>query len=130
MRFVVAALFVALFALPVAAQNRPPDAATSQYQFAVTAGAAAWTDVTIAGMTAIGPRDAGRELTNLSCHNSDGSNPVRVLLRANAAEAASAGAYIPAGQSVSFPVGNANVTAVSFHGDGNTPTVYCVAGAI
>lgn len=129
MRRLALVLALALAVPAGAAAQRPPDVATSQYQFSVTAAAAAWTDVAVGDMTAIGPNDLGGTLVYLSCYNADASAAVRVLLRAEDGEAATAGAYIPPKGSLALITGYSNVSAVSFHGAGGTATVYCLAGA-
>lgn len=123
---IVGALAALLTSAPVGAAEV---AAKSIYQGSVTAGAAAWTDVAIGGLTCVSSlcRTSG-EWSYITIYSSGAA--ARVLLRAEDGEAATAGMYIPDGGSLTVPVYGAGVNTISVHGAGSTPTVYLVAGRL
>lgn len=121
---VVAALLVAALSSPATAQDI---AASSVYSDRVTALAAAWTDVPITSMDCVSElcRTNG-EVTQFTIYSSGAA--ASVLLRGEAGEATSATMYVPSGGSITFNVYGTGTVGFSVHGDGNTPTVYIVAG--
>lgn len=84
----------------------------------ISGAVAAWTDYTAGDFVQVGPRApvAGNFFGELVVVNTDGSQPLYLLLRANAAEATDDAIYVGAGSSRVLALHGKSVTGISVQG--------------
>lgn len=129
MRFLLAlvcglALGTALVAAPAVAQapSRPLVQAHVAGEYDVSQGSS-WTDLTATSFTATNRAlAAGDCFVSIMVANTHATQSLRVLLRANAGEAATVGHLVPAGATRSYEIWGAGSATISIYGSGAATT--------